>query len=732
MNMNGKKEYAHKAEDGRLQTLSEHAKGTAERAREYASAFGMGEVGYAMGLFHDVGKYATAFQKRLSGDACKVEHSTAGMALFYQRIPKGENPYLNLLIAYAIGGHHTGLPDCGSAGDTADGSTFFAKINRRTAEGMGDFSQYREELGEPPSLPLLPAEYLPHGGDFYSWQFLGRMLFSALVDADFLDTEAFMSGGKILRGVGDTFLSLEENFRQYMKKFAGKPGKLNEDRAKILSACEAAAPLEKGLFRLTVPTGGGKTLSSMAFALRHLHLHGMRRVIYVIPYVSIIRQTAHIFEEIFGKENVLGHYASADFKGEKEETGPAAAELAAENWDKPIIVTTNVRFFEALHASGPAACRRLHNIANSVLIFDETQMLPVGLLRPCLRAVSELVKNYGCTAVLCTATQPALEGLLAENAIAARDICPDTATMYADFARVGYVNLGKCADDTVWQRLREAGTALCVLNSRAAVRKYYAALKGEGVYHLSTYMTPMHLGRSLTEIRERLHAGKKCLVLSTSLIEAGVDLDFPAVYREMFGLDSIIQAGGRCNREGKRPREESNVYVFSREETSEKDSALIAMTERIWERYGDISSPSAIHAYFERLYEVQSAERKDKLDEKNILPLINQEEEEHRWIWYREIEKRFRYIQKDTSLLVIPNAENSAVCAALRAGRLTRGLLRELTKDSVSVYEGEYKALKARGVISTPCDGISILEDPSFYAPDCGLILKESGEATFL
>ena len=156
------------------------------------------------------------------------------------------------------------------------------------------------------------------------------------------------------------------------------------------------------------------------------------------------------------------------------------------------------------------------------------------------------------------------------------------------------------------------------------------------------------------------------------------------------------------------------------------------MTERIWERYGDISSPSAIHAYFERLYEVQSAERKDKLDEKNILPLINQEEEEHRWIWYREIEKRFRYIQKDTSLLVIPNAENSAVCAALRAGRLTRGLLRELTKDSVSVYEGEYKALKARGVISTPCDGISILEDPSFYAPDCGLILKESGEATFL
>ena len=358
-------------------------------------------------------------------------------------------------------------------------------------------------------------------------------------------------------------------------------------------------------------------------------------------------------------------------------------------------------------------------------------MLPVGLLRPCLRAISELVKNYGCTAVLCTATQPALERLLADNGITAREICPDTARMYPDFARVRYEMLGKCSDDAVCERLRAAGSALCVLNSRAGVRSYYNALAGDGVFHLSTYMTPAHLGRSIETIRERLGRGEKCLVVSTSLIEAGVDVDFPTVFREMAGLDSIIQAGGRCNREGRRATDESNVYVFSREAPSERFSAVSAMTARVYELYGDISTPEAIHAYFERLYAVSPSEVNDKLDEKRILALIDQRESDMRGLNYREIAERFRYISKDQKQILIPNGENAEACAAVRSGRLTRGLLRRIGRDSVPVYENEYKKLREAGVLSQECDGTAVLEDPSWYDPDRGLTFRDTGDALF-
>lgn len=724
--MTSEKYYAHTTPDGRLQTIEEHAKGTAERAKEYASAFGFGDAAYAAGLFHDVGKYAPAFQARLRGAGEKYEHSSAGMRLFAERAAQRRSN-ADMLLAFAIAGHHTGLPDQGNKLDTEDGDTFMAKLKRRRALG-DDFDAYRAELGDIPEVSELPAAF----HDRYSYQFLGRMLFSSLVDADFLDTEAFMSGNDAMRDGGEPFEVLTGRFERYMESFSGKSGKLNDNRAKILAACRSAAASDKGIFRLTVPTGGGKTLSSMAFALDHLRTHGMQRIIYVIPYVSIIRQTVGIFENIFGERNVLGHYSTADHGAGGEYGERSPAELAAENWDKPIVVTTNVQFFESLHAAATSRCRNLHNIADSVIIFDEAQMLPVELLRPCMRAVSELVKNYGCTAVLCTATQPALERLLEDNGITAHDICPDTARMYPDFARARYRMLGKCSDDAVCEMLSAAGSALCVLNSRKGVRSYYEALKGDGVFHLSTYMTPAHLGQSIEAVRERLKRGEKCLVVSTSLIEAGVDVDFPTVFREMAGLDSIIQAGGRCNREGRREADESNVYVFSRETPSERFSAVSAMTERICELYGDISLPEAIHAYFERLYTVSPSEVKDKLDEKDILPLINQREEGHRGLWYREIDERFRYIAKDQKQILIPNSENGDICAAVRCGRLNRRLLRRAGRDSVSVYENEYKKLREAGVLSQEYGGISVLGDPSWYDPDCGLTFRETGEALLM
>lgn len=468
--------YAHKSTDGRLQTVAEHSRGAAERAEMFAGEFGFGEEARTAALFHDVGKYAPAFQARLNGGRERYEHSSAGMSLFADMFYSTSASINNarraaaLLIAYAIAGHHSGLPDYGSETDTSDGDTFIAKIKRR-AEIGNDFAAYREEFGAPPCPRALPTRFISNGG-WFGYQFLGRMLFSALVDADFLDTEAFMSPAPNRDG-GESFDVLAERFRRHMaENFTDARGNLNAKRAEILAHCLDAAPHEPGIFRLTVPTGGGKTLSSMAFALAHLRAHGLRRIIYVIPYVSIIRQTVDIFENIFGERNVLGHYSTAEFGNPDSDVRSdvrSPAELAAENWDKPIIVTTNVQFFESLYANRTSACRKLHNISRSVIIFDEAQMLPVGLLRPCLHAMCELVKNYGCSAVLCTATQPALEGLLTDCGVAAREICPDVADMYPDFARARYHVLGQCRDEDIIEK--SASVRLGALRAEFALRR---------------------------------------------------------------------------------------------------------------------------------------------------------------------------------------------------------------------------------------------------------------------
>ena len=750
------KYYAHKSKDGRFQTILEHATGTAKRASENAAIFGYPEVARIAGNYHDPGKYSARFQARLNGSGEPYEHSSAGMYLIYDAAQKTNVPARRataILLEYIIAGHHAGLADYGSNASTEDDATIVAKI-KRVQNGPHDWDAYKEELGEVPEIPPLEAEFVPTtrndwtNNGWYSYQFLGRMLFSSLVDADFLDTEEFMSNGEVERDTGEPFTVLTERFDAYMTKFANKKGKLNENRQKILQACKDSAAGEQGLYRLTVPTGGGKTLSSMAFALRHLREHGLRRIIYVIPYVSIIRQTVKEFEDIFGKENVLGHYATADFweKPREREEIPSDEELAAENWDKPIIVTTNVQFFESLYANKTSRCRKIHNIANSVILFDEAQMLPVPLLKPCIRAISELTTHYGCTAVLCTATQPALDGLFGENAVL-REICPDTAAMYADFRRVRYEWCGKPGDDVILERLRETDVALCVLNTKRTTREYFNAMhkqgEDDGVYHLSTYMTPRHLEKTIEKIKARLRAIRegsengRCLVFSTSLIEAGVDIDFPTVYREIAGLDSIIQAGGRCNREGRLAPEDSAVYVFERETIPRGMDEVCGWVRQELETCTDISAPEVITRYFRRLYGMTNVREKvDRLDKNEILPLIGHKNNavSGKFIPYREIAERFRYIDKqDQKLILIPNEENREMCDKLRNGEINRKLLRALAKDMVSLYTWEYEELRDRGVLTVLNDGIAILEDdphaPRNYDPDCGIILHGNAEA---
>ena len=392
------------------------------------------------------------------------------------------------------------------------------------------------------------------------------MLFSCLVDADYQDTQNFMEGPPP-RGGYSTPAALLEKLQQYIQPWWDARTELNRKRCEILQTCLDAGPAcPDGPYTLTVPTGGGKTVASLAFALTHAAARGKDRVIYVIPYTSIIDQTAEVFQKILGPENVVEHHAGVETSVPEGDADPALYRkaLATENWDAPVIVTTAVQFFESLYGSRPARCRKLHNIANSVVVFDEAQTLPVPHLRPCVAAIGQLVQYYGVTAVLCTATQPALQPLFAELApgLALRELRPDTAGMESVFRRTTLAMAGELSEEALTAQLNAAPQALCVVNRRATAQKLYAALAEEGRYCLTTLLCPADRKRLLREIRARLQAGLPCRVVSTSLIEAGVDVDFPAVWREEAGLDSILQAAGRCNREGRRAADSSPVTVF--------------------------------------------------------------------------------------------------------------------------------------------------------------------------
>lgn len=547
-----KKMLAHISEDGtRVQTVADHLQGTAVLCGQFAAAFDAQQQGTWLGLLHDIGKYSTKFQKRLQGGE-KVDHSTAGaqVAARYGQIP----------LAFAIAGHHSGLPDGGGRSDTAQDATMFGRLKK----SVEPYTQWTNEI----KLPSIPPQPEMMKENRFTQAFYTRMLYSCLVDADYLDTENFMSSPKP-RGQGQTMDELLKRLNQYTAKWSHPQGTLNQRRSSILSACTTAGQTgRRGLYSLTVPTGGGKTVASLAFALSLAVKNHMDRVIYVIPYTSIIDQTADVFSEILGAENVLEHHSGVDYSV-KEDDEPAAYRkaLAAENWDAPVVVTTSVQFFESLYGNHASQCRKLHNIANSVVIFDEAQNLPVPYLRPCVAAIAQLVQHYRAAAVLCTATQPALQPLFDELApgLQMTELCPHPKEQYQAFRRTTLKMRGELEQSQLGAELAAQEQVLCIVNRRKTAQELYNNLPKEGSYCLTTLLYPAHRKQLLQEIRERLKDGLPCRVISTSLIEAGVDVDFPAVYREEAGLDSILQAAGRCNREGRRPAEQSLVQIFTLE-----------------------------------------------------------------------------------------------------------------------------------------------------------------------
>lgn len=696
------------AQDGQwqIQSLMSHILCTAELASKFSSVFGLGKLSYITGIVHDIGKASIDFQKKIRGASgydieahiegygnTHVDHSTAGAQLLVERY--GE--HIGMLLAFVVAGHHGGLPD-GS-------NPYCSCLKKRLNKDIPDYKEFepfvRQYLNtiELPDFKTKKSDKNAHN-DWFSLQFIIRMLFSSLTDADFLDTEWFMdSQNASLRQIDITMDSIGEVYDRYIEDLISNPvGMINKKRSGILIACKNAATQDPGIFSLTVPTGGGKTYSSMAFAIDHARVHKLRRIIYIIPYTSIITQNADVFRSVFrplGDNVVLEHHSNLD--PEKE---TPLNRVSSQNWDAPIIVTTNVQFFESFFSNRTSSNRKLHNIADSVLIFDEAQMIPVNFLEPCLRVIDELVNNYGCSALICTATQPVLskdkgmeKGL--DNVV---EIINDPEELYKDFKRVEIVNEIEKSVDTkaLAKRLSTYSQVLVIVNTKKEARELWECLANlvgkEDCFHLSTMMCPMHRKRTLKDIFSRVRTGKPCRVISTQLIEAGVDIDFPVVFRAVAGLDSIAQAAGRCNREGKQKK--GKVYVF-KGETMPPPGHLRQSAEsgiRALKKFEDPLSLEAIEFYFNDFF------WKKDMDEKKILDLCNEEPSD---IKFKKIAANFRIISDCSKSVIVPfdntiyelldvlrNSFNNIV------DRKTR---REIQMYTVQLRENQFKILADGG-----------------------------------
>ena len=708
------------------QTLKAHLNGVSNLAEKFASEFGENEIGRIAGLYHDIGKYSKEFQKYIRQESNrKVDHSTAGARELFKL-----KSHLNLIAAFCISGHHAGIPDIGSGNpkiNKVSNATFFSRVQYKE---IPVYNKYISEIKQPSVnntsklVPLIAKDY-------FSMMFYTRMVFSCLVDADFLDTENFMSGGKIQR---ENFSRLEElkiKFDEYIEKiFLNENSvryseKINQRRRKILKECISIGKnTTKNLLSLTVPTGGGKTISSMAFALNNAIKNGRRRIIYVIPYTSIIEQNAKVFSNILGSGNVIEHHSGMEYEDtESEEEN--IKKLATENWDAPIIVTTNVQFFESLFSNRTSKCRKLHNIANSVIIFDEAQMIPTGFLKPCVYAINELTKHYNCTAVLCTATQPSLEKFFENQTV--HEICTEIEENYNFFRRTTIKVLKeKISAEELTERLKEIRQVLCILNKKKTAKEIFENFQGEeNTFYLTTNLFPLHRSVILQKIKNCLEKKLPCRVISTSLVEAGVDLDFPCVYREISGIDSIIQAAGRCNREGKFSKDESLVYVFTLENENpvQSQKLRIGAANLVCEKYtSEIDSIQAIKYYFDSLHKWAD----DKLDKAGILNLCEK-------LKFKEIAEKFKLIDEGTGAIFIPYDETAKqIESRLLSGEYSRNLLRKANKYIVNVYYDTFRKMLSTQKIKLIDESLSVLVDLNLYDENTGLNLEiEDGVGIF-
>ncbi|HYU34933.1 MAG TPA: CRISPR-associated endonuclease Cas3'' [Thermoanaerobaculia bacterium] len=707
--------------------LEQHLHEVASLAMEFAAAFDAGEWGRLAGLWHDLGKFRPEFQARLRGSGESVEHAGLGAALARYKDKSAGIP-----LAFAIAGHHAGLANLASS-EEGGRRPLIERLAQNAKILSGLLAALPPDLiGE--TIPPLPD----HLRDSRSLELWTRFLFSCLVDADYLATESFYSpGARAVVGEGiDSIAVLRQRLDDSLDRLVEslpeeRRGSLvNRRRAEVLAACRTKAELSPGVFSLTVPTGGGKTLSAMAFALRHAEKNGLRRVVVAIPYTSIIEQNAAVYRAALGPANVLEHHSGIDpiTAEERDREAETRRRLAAENWDAPVVVTTNVQLFESLFAASPSRCRKLHNLAGSVLLLDEAQTLPVGYLLPVLEVLRDLVASYRCTVVLTTATQPALarRDSLPAGLDRVHEIMPDPAALARDLARVEPVwpepGAGPVPYEDLARELADHECVLAIVHRRKDARRLAERLPDEGRFHLSALMCPAHRSERLAEITARLkQEGAVCRLVSTQLIEAGVDVDFPVVYRCLGGLDSLAQAAGRCNREGRLPGK--GRVVFFRAETPPpaglpdrglQITASLLLESRARGEELRLDDTDNYEAFFRRLY------FESELDAHGIQAL-------RKGLCFESVARKVRLIDSGAVPVIVPWGAAEERLESIRRQGPDRFRLRALQPFVVNLFPWSVSKLQNAGALEEVADGILALS-PVFhglYDPRFGLLLDD-------
>ena len=695
---------SHIDNSGAIQSNEEHQKGVAQRAEHFAAEFGMGDFGRLMGLLHDKGKEQIEWQKYIQGGTNSgPNHSYVG-AIIAQK----QYPHIAPLIAQPIAGHHRGLYD------------YCDYIEETKREIPKDVTTSDTIPYQFPKLPNLKPFDLHH---------IVRMLFSCLVDADSLDTEAFMNPEQArLRGSYTSMKELLGMLEKHIKRLKTNTpnSEVNRIRNYVQEQCVKESQGEVGFYSLTVPTGGGKTLASVLWALHHAVKNNLHHVIIAIPYTSIIVQTAAILKKIFGEDNVLEHHSNVNPEDIINIERRERLQLATENWDYPIIVTTNVQLFESLFSNRRSDCRKLHNIVKSVIILDEVQTLPLEFYRPIVHTLDTLQRIFGSSVLFTTASQPILCGriegtnpMVGFDALqSVKELIPVEANLHQKLRRVELQFLeGAKSYDEIAAELAKFQKVLCIVNTRRDAKELFDRLPNDGIHlHLSRMMCPAHVSETIKQVKDALRTSdnQPVRVIATQLIEAGVDIDFPVVFRQEAGLDSILQAAGRCNREGK--QKICTTYVFSLGKEHPLPTGFITQTNNARLNIGrkcDWFAPEAMISYFKQLHS-----RIDNFDVKQIQEFLYKPECE-----FEEAARQFHLID-DQTISVIINWNGSI---NLYQQLITQGpsylLMKKLAQYSVNVRKRDFEKLQDIGAIEEPFEKIYTITNPSFYKSDTGLTI---------
>lgn len=721
---------AHIDSENNVQTVKQHCEKTACICKEF-SISPLKELMYFIGLLHDIGKYQGSFQKRIRGDSSiHIEHSVCGAQVAKESF---NSEMLALLPELVIAGHHSGIPDCGDKNQNETEPTLYARLKRKTE----DYSIFESELCVPKPDENKLAEFIARDCKskeylVSKYAFLVRYCFSCLTDADSIDTAIFCNG-EILRSLSADFEQCLEKLKKHVSKFHAETP-LQKARSILQEQVYGKINTDAEIYLMNMPTGSGKTLCSMRFALERAVKTGKKRIIYVIPYNSIIEQTADTFEKVFEESaEILRHQSTFSYDDipDISEDYKKTAKLTAENWDAKIVITTAVQFFESVYSNKRSKLRKLHNMADSIIIFDEAHMMPVENLQPCLEAISYITKYLNSEALFLTATMPDFKALIEKYTIGNKivDLIDDKSDFRA-FNKCRYENLGEISDMCLIERARQFASSLIVVNKRKTASELYKLCREScRCYHLSTYMTAIDRKRVIADIKSeltRLYSDypemkdvpedRRIVVISTSLIEAGVDLDFTAAFRELRGLDNILQTGGRCNREGK--REDAVTYIFKRE--SERGNAVESkddLTNGVLKEFEDISSAECIKAYYDRYF----ASEQMQITKNSIANTDAMKENPNPMLMeLRSYAENFEMIASNTISIVVPRDDISA--ALIDEMKITgKANSRKLQKYSCSVYRWEFDKLKEQGVIDDYNTGIYCLTNLDYYDDYTGI-----------